>query len=1567
MDEGGGGRLFASSRLRRERDDEQDEVAEPARPAPGKRTAVADVDEPDARPWFPDAAARVDRFTDDDSSDVDLAGALAIIADARGGHPLPAALRVRLERTLGVALGEVRLHDDARAHAAAAAIKARAFTIGSDIYFARGAYQPESATGVELIAHEVAHVAQQARGTAPSGRGVSQPSDRHEREAEGFARKFLEEQLENGVGTAKAYTDQGAQLVRELMAAGALVIGEVIGLADPSPKRDHLLAELEQVRRSARGPAAREVGLATLPISRSDAVHRDAKDDEDDASNQDKRFEYFSKNAPIEDFPKTWKPTGEDYFAFVNPSTGHRYKQSSPEPWKREDYLKVLKKPGAGKPPKVSERTATKDVADLTTEANKKKYGIANVTDFTWAFLRSGSWQTKVEDIRPSVRKIAKPEEQFECYFNVIKVLKKKERLVEFEWNGNDIDTYKQNVNTHSASEATSYRKALRTALVAAYGNDWDAFYKEVMQGKAPGGGRLIPPNFNGLTGSIFEEMLRKDTGLALDNVRPIFDTSKEKNPKKKLTNSPRAGDNCKGTLLIDNKASEAGIDKVQCEDYRRIVRLQIPGYVKNDEDENEPARYFEKHVYPTAGDAIATTVQNQINLWYTDPADREVFEVTPSAAKLKKLIARFNPQVEFTAPATAHSPYTFKKPDHALSGVKISSAKFVTAADDTVTGGTIDMHVDMGKGAFKNEPEPRKINPGSGREGTVDKKFGGFKSTLDKVLGKVDVDATIVEGGVEADVSLKKGVELKIPGFSVTKAALKARYVNDTLSVKGEVGVLHDSKKIEGSISVGWDGAGWTFDGKVTLHEGLVPGLSEVELGVRYAAGKTEIYSGNEVVYNRKVGAIDLTGKVRGLLFDVNARAFSGEAEIIADLGMFGKASATATLERNQLTNASFSYDSPELKYPKTGTPVLTGTVGGTLNYNAGKWSGRIRGSANVDVAGLKKVAKDGVGVDVDAHINADGTYGGTVSTNTTLTFGKHVSIPPISATLKDDGTIEGDFEIKIHKLKWIDAVSVKCHWSPKGITITNFHLEKAFEMGKFSGSVKIDYDEATGLVIGGKVKYEIKPGMVAVGDLVYHRNEGTFTLTLGMEKPVEILKVPEFNKTLFKIQKQIPIPIVAGVAGAYIDIGFDLSFKMGFDLGFQPTFVIDSMNMETGDFKKIDAKLKLLGLLYAELIGTPIIGAGVYVGWPELLRGGGGLKMPVTARGEIVPEATIDVGYKPDGTLTTGAEFDLSMNFGIKAELIPFAQFSVLWGLWEPTWSPSTPIAAFDILKKKELFKLHVNLGDDMTTKKDPPPLPAENAAPDAAGEGDPRFKQKDSGTKEKDPKPDKTKQGPTNEVAESGDEGPFSLKGLLEKLKQSVPAVATLEKWVNVGIKVWKVVEPFWLIFKPFIKAIGDRVEEFIDLFTTDLPSSSGEVMSWLWKLAKALFKLAFGNIWALADAIKTLVSDAIDIATSLLTKAIEDGHIGCRRHYYFIPTPWPFDNIEFLAAAEWKCNIPGFVDLGYHEPPSHLIRPSSAVGLVLYEALVVSPVPYTNTERSPSGDAWDDFWRGPGAPR
>jgi hypothetical protein len=100
-------------------------------------------------------------------ADQDRAGeAAAAVGD--GGAPLTPELRHYFEPRFGRDFSDVRLHTDSRAAIAANAIGARAYTIGADLAFARGEYAPASREGVRLIAHELTHVAQQARGAHPA-------------------------------------------------------------------------------------------------------------------------------------------------------------------------------------------------------------------------------------------------------------------------------------------------------------------------------------------------------------------------------------------------------------------------------------------------------------------------------------------------------------------------------------------------------------------------------------------------------------------------------------------------------------------------------------------------------------------------------------------------------------------------------------------------------------------------------------------------------------------------------------------------------------------------------------------------------------------------------------------------------------------------------------------------------------------------------------------------------------------------------------------------------------------------------------------------------------------------------------------------------------------------------------------------------------------------------------------------------------------------------------------------------------------------------------------------------
>ena len=80
------------------------------------------------------------------------------------GNPLSDATRSYFEPRFGYDLSPVRVHTDSNAERSAALMGATAYTSGLHVAFARGRYEPGSTSGQHLIAHELAHVVQQAGG-----------------------------------------------------------------------------------------------------------------------------------------------------------------------------------------------------------------------------------------------------------------------------------------------------------------------------------------------------------------------------------------------------------------------------------------------------------------------------------------------------------------------------------------------------------------------------------------------------------------------------------------------------------------------------------------------------------------------------------------------------------------------------------------------------------------------------------------------------------------------------------------------------------------------------------------------------------------------------------------------------------------------------------------------------------------------------------------------------------------------------------------------------------------------------------------------------------------------------------------------------------------------------------------------------------------------------------------------------------------------------------------------------------------------------------------------------------
>ncbi|WP_229397625.1 eCIS core domain-containing protein [Micromonospora okii] len=119
------------------------------------------------------------------------------VVGSGGGTPLAPDVRADMEaRFGGQDFGDVRVHTDGAAHESARSVNAQAYTVGSEIVFQRDSYDPTSAAGQHMLAHELTHVVQQRSGPVDGtdhggGVRVSDPSDRFEREAVANADRLM--------------------------------------------------------------------------------------------------------------------------------------------------------------------------------------------------------------------------------------------------------------------------------------------------------------------------------------------------------------------------------------------------------------------------------------------------------------------------------------------------------------------------------------------------------------------------------------------------------------------------------------------------------------------------------------------------------------------------------------------------------------------------------------------------------------------------------------------------------------------------------------------------------------------------------------------------------------------------------------------------------------------------------------------------------------------------------------------------------------------------------------------------------------------------------------------------------------------------------------------------------------------------------------------------------------------------------------------------------------------------------------------------------------------------------
>ena len=142
----------------------------------------------------------------------------AIVDGDRGhGQPVPSEVRRTLEPVMGIDLGQVRVHSGPRAQRASADISARAFTLGSDIWFGDGLPDVGTAAGQHLWAHELTHTVQQGTSVQASLQvgAAGDPAEHHADQVAGQVVAALAAGRSAAVpGLENVHPAQGGQLAR---------------------------------------------------------------------------------------------------------------------------------------------------------------------------------------------------------------------------------------------------------------------------------------------------------------------------------------------------------------------------------------------------------------------------------------------------------------------------------------------------------------------------------------------------------------------------------------------------------------------------------------------------------------------------------------------------------------------------------------------------------------------------------------------------------------------------------------------------------------------------------------------------------------------------------------------------------------------------------------------------------------------------------------------------------------------------------------------------------------------------------------------------------------------------------------------------------------------------------------------------------------------------------------------------------------------------------------------------------------------------------------------------------
>ncbi|WP_238705288.1 DUF4157 domain-containing protein [Natrinema pallidum] len=190
-----------------------------------------------------------------------------------GGMPLDFSIQRKLGERMDADFSDVRIHTGGKAAQAAESIDAKAFTCGNAIVFNSGEYDPRSADGQHLLAHELAHVKQQHGGAPLSMKPKSNadleidPDPQLEREADEAATEALagEPLTINRMGAEiqiQRSTDDGAYTPSQIKK----LVGQELGKKNIDSRLEDVEEEIKDVKGTVNNHDERLSNLENGPI-----------------------------------------------------------------------------------------------------------------------------------------------------------------------------------------------------------------------------------------------------------------------------------------------------------------------------------------------------------------------------------------------------------------------------------------------------------------------------------------------------------------------------------------------------------------------------------------------------------------------------------------------------------------------------------------------------------------------------------------------------------------------------------------------------------------------------------------------------------------------------------------------------------------------------------------------------------------------------------------------------------------------------------------------------------------------------------------------------------------------------------------------------------------------------------------------------------------------------------------------------------------------------------------------------------------------------------------------------